>query len=352
MQTTINNVRMSMRQACDSQGQALYDEREIRSVTDLLLSEICGLSRVDRILQPQLVLPDSQRDTLLRIAALLGQGVPVQQALGYEVFMGQRFEVTPDVLIPRPETAELVQWIVSDSSHLPSSSAGLNILDVGTGSGCIALSLARLINNSQVLALDLSTAALDVARRNACQQHVDNVQFVQSDILAVADNLPVSKLISHLSTACPPVDKPVHQHPLSTIYPPSRQSCSLAEVHKSQAIDLAQRRFDIIVSNPPYICQHEAAEMSSLVLQHEPPTALFVPDSDPLLFYRSIARFALVTLTPGGHLYFEINAAYGHQTCDLLRSLGFVNVELRQDVTGRDRMVRATMQSGAQVLQF
>lgn len=327
MQNTIKVLRAGISKACDAQGRPLYDEREVRSIVDVLLEEVCGLSRLERVLHPDHILPSSQSAVLSRIAAEMEQGVPMQQALGYERFCGERFLVTPDVLIPRPETAELVNWIVSDhpsgqvSPDNPSSiSPDLKVLDLGTGSGCIALSLARLINNSQVFAVDLSTAALDVARQNAFQQGVDNVQFVQFDILSTVDNSSSMYGYQPLSTACTPKKEQDCQHVLSTGFPPF---------------------FDIVVSNPPYICQQEASEMSDLVLQHEPSMALFVPDHDPLLFYRAIARYAIGHLTNGGSLYFEINAAYGREVCDLLRDTGFHDVELRQDVNGRDRMVKA-----------
>lgn len=333
MQNTILNLRESMRQARGAQEQPLYDEREIQSVTALLLDEVCGISRIDRVLHPDIELTAAQRETMLRIAVLLGQGIPVQQALGYEWFCGERFVVTPDVLVPRPETAELVNWIVGQATEgavLPS----VRILDVGTGSGCIAVTLARLINNSQVVALDLSTAALGIAHRNACQQGVDNVQFVQGDILKIVDNSSIECVIPEFSTAFPPTMQQNCPPSLSTAYPPMNNgNPPLFNIHKQW--------FDVIVSNPPYICRREAAEMSDIVLDHEPDMALFVPDEDPLLFYRAIARYACAHLCPGGWLYFEINAAYGSETCDLLRDLGFMDVELRQDVNGRDRMVRA-----------
>ncbi len=303
----MQNTIIALRQALTS-----YDAREAQSIIDLLLEEVCQLSRVDRIMNPHLQLPDAQRQRLLRCAQQLSQGIPVQQALGYEWFCGERFKVTSDVLIPRPETAELVHWICQDvgQGQLSSSSEcrkELSILDVGTGTGCIALSLARLINYSQVLGIDLSTAALTVANENKCQQGVDNAYFAQCDILKGVDN-------SYFETQ-------IHQQ--LTSYP--------------------HLVFNIIVSNPPYICQQEAAEMSSVVLDHEPSLALFVPDDDPLLFYRTIAQFGREHLTVGGALYFEINAAYGSETCAMLRDLGYQDVQLRQDIHGRDRMVKAML---------
>lgn len=326
MQNTIKIIREALLSAQDNQSQPLYDEREIRSIISLLLDEVCGLSRVDCLLDPNRALTTQQRSLLAEIASQLAQGVPVQQALGYAWFCDRKFVVTPDVLIPRPETAELIDWIVSDRG----SSASSRICDVGTGSGCIAISLARLINNAQVLAIDISAAALSIAQSNAFQQDVDNVQFVQTDILKVVDNSSFNDVINRLSTSCEHLDNSVFQQP-------SPQVC--------QQLSTSCQSFDVIVSNPPYICLREAAEMSEIVTAHEPSLALFVPDDDPLLFYRAIARFAQIALAPGGKLYFEINSAYGFETCQMLREAGFCDVALRQDINGRDRMVRATRPS-------
>ena len=308
---TIKYVRRRLSGIVDSQGSPLYDERECRALADLLLEEVCGISRVDRIMHPDQVLPAEQRQRLMEVLEAMETGIPVQQALGYAWFCGARFRVTPDVLIPRPETAELADWILSDVRSRGTSAspaAGLSICDIGTGSGCIAISLARAIPDARVLALDLSTAALNIARENACQQHVDNVQFAQFDVLGDVDNLCFDTDSNNQNSTC----QQAYQH------------------------------FDILVSNPPYVCENEASEMSEIVLKHEPRLALFVPDDDPLLFYRAIGRFGLRHLKPNGLLYFEINAAYGRATCQLLNELGYHDVELRCDVTGRDRMVKAS----------
>lgn len=308
MRNTLEKLRESL---------SIYDVREVQSIIDLLLEEVCNISRVDRIMHPDLVLPEAQRQQVLDCADKLSRGIPVQQALGYEWFCGAKFKVTPDVLIPRPETAELVAWICEEAT------SPISILDIGTGSGCIALSLARLINNSQVLAIDLSTAALGVAKENCCQQGVDNVYFAQCDILRAVDNSYFETQINHELTTYP-------------------QDCSKQnpqELYRGYELD--KRVFNVIVSNPPYVCQREKVEMSSVVLDHEPSLALFVPDEDPLLFYRAIAQFGREHLTDGGKLYFEINAAYGSETCEMLRNLGYKEVTLRQDINGRDRMVRA-----------
>lgn len=323
MQNTIKILREALSSAQDSQGRPLYDEREIRSVVSLLLEEVCGMTRVDCLLDPNRELSASQHVRCSEIADQLRQGVPVQQALGYAWFCDRRFVVSSDVLIPRPETAELVDWIVADQASSPS----VRICDIGTGSGCIAISLGRLINSAQILAIDISTAALSIARRNACQQGVDNIQFAQTDVLALVDNSDSETVVNRLSTLCQQV---------------SQDDCQQAIPQSYQQLSTGYPPFDVIVSNPPYICRREAAEMSEIVKDHEPDLALFVPDDDPLLFYRAIAHLARLALAPGGNLYFEINAAYGPETCQMLREMGFVDVVLRQDINGRDRMVRAT----------
>lgn len=312
MLDTIKIIRERLSRVTDARGSLLYDERECRAISDLLLEEVCGITRVERIMHPEQVLRQERHDRLMDIVAQLEQGIPVQQALGYAWFCGRKFEVSPDVLIPRPETAELVDWIVDDARSSRSSSSELlplRICDIGTGSGCIAISLARLIDHSRVLALDLSTSALDIARRNACGQRVDNLQFAKIDVLAYVDNFDISG----------------------------------SDSANNDIFQQGYQLFDIIVSNPPYVCRSEAAEMSEIVLKHEPAMALFVPDDDPLLFYRAIARFGQGHLNTFGLLYLEINAAYGRETCQLLEEMGYQNVELRQDVTGRDRMVKAAL---------
>ena len=183
-----------------------------------------------------------------------------------------------------------------------------NLLDVGTGSGCIALSLAADIHPSFITAVDLSTEVLTTAKENAKSLDINNVRFVQADIL--------QEETADFSTELSTLPDPLSGTPIPALY-------------------------DAIVSNPPYICQREAVDMSANVLEHEPHLALFVPDDDPLLFYRAIARYALRHLRRGGYLCFEINAAYGPETCDLLSRLGFGEVSLRRDMQDRPRMVFA-----------
>jgi release factor glutamine methyltransferase len=214
-------------------------------------------------------------------------GEPVQYVLGEADFDGMSLRVGPGVLIPRPETEELVAWIASDLA----GRGKVRILDIGTGSGCIALSLARRFPDAEVEAWDISDSALAIASDNARQLGM-NVELVKRDALL-----------------------------------------------KDVPADLFER-YDVIVSNPPYICEREKADMDDNVLQHEPSTALFVPDSDPLLFYRAISLSAARMLKHGGGLYFEINREYGRETEAMMRSAGLEEVELRKDFIGNDRMVK------------
>ena len=210
---------------------------------------------------------------------------PVQYIIGKETFMGLVFEVDGNVLIPRPETQELVNWILEDHR----SDEGCKILDIGTGSGCIPVSLAHFMSGAEVEAWDISDGALDVARRNANQNEV-KVLFRKQNVF---EALP------------------------------------------------SESFYDVIVSNPPYITEKEKVDMEANVLDWEPSIALFVPDTDPLLFYRKIAELGLDMLVAGGALYFEINRAYGEMMRTMLEDMGYNNVELRKDMFGNDRMIKA-----------
>ena len=262
----------------------LHGVAEARAIVYALLEDVFGLSKTDVLLGRFEGLSATEKARFKECAARLSQGEPLQYVVGTAPFGNLTFEVTPSTLIPRPETLELVEWVAADEQVRPA----LRLLDIGTGSGCIAISLASLLPQATVSAWDISAEALAVARRNAERNGVA-VDFKQVDVLHVTE----------------------------------------AET------------YDCIVSNPPYICEAEKADMTDSVLLHEPHTALFVPNTDPLRFYRVIAQLALSNLSPGGTLYFEINRAYGAETCNLLRDLGFCDVELRKDFYGNDRMVRA-----------
>ncbi len=260
-----------------------YSDGEIKALTRILATELLGVSQMAFYMKDDIALTAEQEASLDNAIARLQRHEPIQYILGYSDFCGLRFKVTPATLIPRPETSELVEWIANESNGNES------ILDIGTGSGCIAVSLASKLPKSSVSALDISAEALAVATENS-KANICAVTFKQVDILA---------------------------------YEPTNE------------------QFDIIVSNPPYIEEVEKEDMEANVLNWEPHTALFVPDSDPLLFYRTIAQRATTMLRPGGKLYFEINRAYGKETVEMLSALGYTDIELRKDFADNDRMIRA-----------
>jgi release factor glutamine methyltransferase len=275
--------------------QELYGPNETESLTLLALSEITGFSRAKIKAFPERELTEKQSITLSETLGQLKTGKPIQYILGETEFYGLPFKVNPSVLIPRPETEELVEWIISSvgSEQLAVGS----ILDIGTGSGCIAISLKKNLPQFHVSAIDISEDALKTARENAILNRVD-VEFINADILSI--------------------EKPFAFH-LSPFT--SKQS--------------------IIVSNPPYVTLHDKTQMHANVTDFEPHTALFVPEDNPLIFYKAIADFAVENLLPGGLLFFEINESYGSAVIDLLTEKGFKNVVLRKDIWGKDRLVRS-----------
>ena len=260
-----------------------YSAGEILALTRILAIELLGIPQMTFFLKDEVTLTAEQEALLGNAIERLKKQEPIQYILGYCDFCGLRFKVTLATLIPRPETSELVEWIASEARGNES------ILDIGTGSGCIAVSLAHRVPRSKVTAWDISNEALAVAAENS-KANGCNVTFEHVDILA---------------------------------YQPTGE------------------QFDIIVSNPPYIKEVEKADMHANVLDWEPHTALFVPDNDPLLFYRTIAKKGLLLLKPGGRLYFEINRAHGKETMEMLAALGYTGIELRKDFAENDRMIRA-----------
>ncbi len=263
--------------------EPLYGNGEARAITDYVLDVCFGLSKADILCGAVEEMTAEKTAELNKIFGRLTEGEPVQYVLGRAEFCGRWFSVRPGVLIPRPETEELCAWITADSK----ASASPKVLDIGTGSGCIAITLQLDMPESKVTAWDISADALDVARENA-QQLGANVNFVKLDALNA---------------------KP-------------------------------EGEWDVIVSNPPYICEKEKKDMAVNVLEHEPHTALFVPDADPLLFYRAITRLAVQTLSKGGRLYFEINPIYADDTCHMMQTEGMTAVELRSDMYGKQRMAK------------
>lgn len=252
-------------------------------------------------------------DAFAEIVARIVAGEPVQYILGEETFFGRTFSVGDGVLIPRPETEELCLWVIEECRM---KNTECRILDIGTGSGAIAITLAKEISPINVTAIDISDKALAIAQSNA-ERLGANITFIKQDILATT--VPNGFAVDQTATIFP-----------CGILP---SPCGGAG---------GGRAFDIIVSNPPYIMEKEQAEMSAHVLDHEPSIALFVPDSDPLLFYRAIADFALLHLSPGGMLFFEINPLCAEEMLQMLSDKGFSNIQLRKDQFGKQRMIKAT----------
>ena len=249
-----------------------------------------NLKRVDVALNPNFEISEDVVQKWNAILAQLQQEKPIQYITGEAWFYGLQFEVNENTLIPRPETEELVEWII-ESQKSKTQSQKLEILDIGTGTGCIPISLKANLSQANVSAIDVSEQALEVAKRNATANKVE-INFILTNILEVED---------------------LNQH------------------------------FDIIVSNPPYVRNLEKQEIKKNVLNYEPHLALFVEDTDALLFYRKIAQLALENLSPNGLLFFEINQYLGKETVELLENLGFKNIELKKDIYGNNRMIRCSI---------
>lgn len=268
----------------------IYNANEIEAITLLTISDICTISKARIKAFPENEITKDQSEKLSMTLKRLQTGEPVQYILGHTEFYGLPFRVNSSVLIPRPETEELVEWVLTsvDSSRW----AAGNILDIGTGSGCIAISLKKHLEKAQISAVDISIDALDIARQNADLNNVD-IKFIHADILSIPSTIKIAKS-------------------------------------------------EVIISNPPYVTQHDKTQMHINVTGFEPHTALFVPEDDPLIFYKAIADFAIENLTTQGLLFFEINENLGKQTVELLKVKGFTNIELRKDMSGRERMIRGT----------
>lgn len=296
---------------------SLYDGHEARAATALLCDELFKMRFTDVVVEPDAACPANTETRMREVIREIEKGRPIQYIIGRTEFYGRPFTVREGVLIPRPETEELVAWIIAEhtgpnpTKRYPadrnltqphrtaralresSGPAPLRLLDIGTGSGCIAVSLAAELRHSAVTALDVSTEALAIAAENATFNHT-TVTFVLHDILQA--NLPP---------------------------------------------EFAPGTFNVIVSNPPYVTDRERNMMRPNVLNHEPALALFVPDNDPLQFYRAIAKHGRTLLRPGGALYFEINEQFGSEMLQLLHTEGYTGAELRRDIFDKERMVRA-----------
>ena len=267
----------------------LYDAGEAQAIVRTVLDVEYGMTLTDIICGKVNELSSDEERNLEEIIARLQNGEPVQYVLGEADFAGRTFHVEPGVLIPRPETAELCQWIEEEVSSLKADEKK-QILDICTGSGCIAITLGLNIPNSEVTGWDISEDALRIAQGNMEMLKVRNVRIEYQDALMLPKTAETA---------------------------------------------------DIIVSNPPYICEKEKADMEKNVLEHEPSIALFVPDEEPLKFYRAIAEYASSALKSEGALYFEINPIYEKETREMLQSLGFKDIETKEDAFGKKRMMKA-----------
>lgn len=283
MQTFLASAAISLKE--------YYRPEEIRQLAYSLLEDCCGFSKNEIYAGKDTKISAKQREELEQKLIRLARGEPLQYITKLAYFYDLKLAVNPAVLIPRPETEELVEWIISDSARRKGK-----ILDVGTGSACIALALAKHLPGMQVEAWDISPAALALARQNAADLKLD-IQLREQDLFSYSP-------------------KPG----LST--------------------------YDVIVSNPPYVTTNEALRMEKRVLDHEPALALFVPDDDPLVFYRALAALAAGILSPLGSVYVEISIYYGKETVQLFKDAGFDEVVLRQDLSGRDRMIKASKYHG------
>lgn len=270
--------------------QGIYPPGEIRSFTRILCEHVCGVPYHRLLLDKDKQLSANELQAIHRIVERLKQSEPIQYILGDAPFYDLSFTVTPGVLIPRSETEELADYIIR--THTDRKGNATRILDIGTGSGCIAVTLARHLPGAEVWAVDISEVALETARQNAVKNGV-SVRFCQVDVL---------------------------QERCAGMFPGV---------------------YDILVSNPPYVTDSEKKNMEKNVLDYEPSLALFVPDTDPLLFYKAISRLGKQKIREGGFLYFEINARFGKETAGLLEKDGYKQVRLMKDLYGKERMIEA-----------
>jgi len=283
-----------------------YDTDEAKAIVRWMLDIRFGLSLTDIVCGKLDELTDAEQSELERMMQRLESGEPVQYVAGMAEFCGRTFHVEPGVLIPRPETGELCRWMVEERRR----EGEYQVLDVGTGSGCIAITLALEMKEAKVTAWDISDDALRIAKKNAEALGAE-VTFEQRDALNHGDR--------HSDLRCATIIEPVPMiHPVPMI-----------------------QQWDAIVSNPPYVCQKEAATMERHVLEHEPHLALFVPDDDPLRFYRAIAKYGQKTLKPNGLLYFELNPLYASETESMVRELGYAETEIKLDMFGKQRFLKA-----------
>lgn len=284
-------ILKEFRTFCTEVLSEIYPQTEIDSFFFLIMEEKLKLQRIDTVLKPNFQISDAIFKELETIVNQLKKEKPIQYILGKTEFYGMPLKVDENTLIPRPETEELVDWVLNEASHLENyKTKNLSILDIGTGTGCIPISLAKNLPQANISAIDISENALKIAKQNAILNEVE-INFSEIDILKT-----------------------------TTLW----------------------QKFDIIVSNPPYVRELEKVEIQNNVLHNEPHLALFVSDENPLIFYDKIADVAKQHLTKNGLLFFEINQYLGQETLKLLAEKGFTNIKLRKDLFGNERMVKAS----------
>ena len=305
-QIAISNIKMKTYQQFWQSLTPLYDAGEAQAIVRTVLDVEYGMTLTDIICGKVNELSSDEERNLEEIITRLQNGEPVQYVLDEADFAGRTFHVEPGVLIPRPETAELCQWIEEEVSSLDADDPK-QILDICTGSGCIAITLGLTIPNSEVTGWDISEDALRIAQGNVEMLKARNVRIEYQDALML---------------------------------PKAAEAAEAAEISEAAESSLS-KGWNIIVSNPPYICEKEKADMEKNVLEHEPSIALFVPDEEPLKFYRAIAEYASSALKTGGALYFEINPIYEKETREMLQDLGFKDIETKEDAYGKKRMMKA-----------
>ena len=333
-QIATSNIKMKTYQQLWQSLTPLYDAGEAQAIVRTVLDVKYGMTLTDIICGKVNEISADEERKLEEIIIRLQKGEPVQYVLGEADFAGRPFHVEPGVLIPRPETAELCQWIEKDmieksivsSEDSPEDSSGNSpqatddarlILDICTGSGCIAITLGLNIPNSEVTGWDISEDALRIAQGNVEMMKAGNVRIEHQDAL----DLPKAAETDN--------EKMKGNDDKEVVKP------------KGKAKTPSTKKWDLIVSNPPYICEKEKADMEKNVLEHEPSLALFVPDEDPLKFYRAIAEYASSALKSGRALYFEINPIYEKETREMLLKLDFKDIETKEDAFGKKRMMRA-----------
>jgi len=272
----------------------VYDNDELKNIIDLVLEYITNMPRAEQVKSKTANLTCTQLENLDAITERLKLNEPVQYVLGEAWFAGMKFKVNKNVLIPRPETEELVDWVIRESEKSKVKSQNIKILDIGTGSGCIPITLKKKLPDAKVAAIDVCSEALFTATENAIV-HNTEIDFILLDFL---------------------------------------------DEEKWKELG----NYDIIVSNPPYVKQYEMNTMHERVKKFEPHLALFVPDNDPLLFYKKLSDFSLKHLTPSGNLFVEINEASGDAVQNLFQSAGFAKIEMRKDMQGKDRMIKASIE--------